>query len=102
MKYKDKAIERREKPKPPPYTPPSPKDDEGSNDYSADSDSGASVDSEEAENENEKKIASLKAEKEEAVAKEDFDKAQQIKDEIDSLTKEEVSRLKKAKNDAVA
>lgn len=104
MKYKDKAIERREKPKPPPYTPPSPKDDEGSNekDYSADSDSGASADSDEAENENEKKIASLKAEKEEAVAKEDFDKAQQIKDEIDSLTKEEVSRLKKAKNDAVA
>lgn len=102
MKYKDKAIERREKPKPPPYTPPNDDTQSGSEEVT-DADADMSSDNaDEAESANEKKIASLHTEKAEAVAKEDFDKAQQIKEDIDSLTKEEVSRLQKAKEDAVA
>eukprot|EP00746_Dinoflagellata_sp_MGD_P162015 gnl/MRDRNA2_/MRDRNA2_89387_c0_seq1.p1 gnl/MRDRNA2_/MRDRNA2_89387_c0~~gnl/MRDRNA2_/MRDRNA2_89387_c0_seq1.p1 ORF type:complete len:354 (+),score=110.90 gnl/MRDRNA2_/MRDRNA2_89387_c0_seq1:67-1128(+) len=109
MKYKDKAIERRQKPKPKPYEPKDPVGDTASS--SAEStDAGADADAsdsestteDEADDAAEKKIESLKADKAAAVESEDFEKAQQIKDEIDSLKKEEVGRLKKAKEDAVA
>lgn len=107
MKYKDKAIERREKPKPPPYSPPPPKDDAdgasgGSEDSYADEGTAEDEGSVEAGSATETKIANLKIEKAQAVENEDFEKAQQIKETIESLTKEEVDRLKKEKDAAVA
>jgi len=111
-KYKDKTIERKIKPKPPPYTPPVKKDgEEDSSSGSSDSGSGSSdfediteevhKDPEDQESRGEKKIARLKTEKLEAVEKEEFDKAGDIKEQLAKLIPLELDRLKKAKEKAV-
>lgn len=102
MKYKDKAIEKREKPKPKPFEPKDPVDPPEGTDGGGDADSGGTPPEDEADDAAEKKIESLKADKAAAVESEDFEKAAKLKDEIESLKKEEIARLQKAKADAVA
>lgn len=128
-KYKDKAVEIREKPKPPPYKPP-PKDEDKAYDgrYDDAADESASEaeaasssedtseqsepapgaeetpegDSSDAEvEEYEKKAAELRKKKNQAIEDEDYDAAQGVKDELKELTKKEVERLKVLKSRAI-
>lgn len=97
-KYKAKAVEIREKPKPPPYTPPTPKEETAKESHS-DEPNGAAEDPEDAAFDNKKK--ELQSQKTKAVEEEDFDAADKAKDSMAELTVAEVARLKAKKAEAL-
>lgn len=115
-KYKDKAVEIRVKPKPPPYTPP--KEDTSADDSEADAGSTSEEESQQSEapsapepaesptpdaeaEEFEKAKKALNEKKSKAIEDEDYDAAQQVKDDLRELTKKEVERLKVLKGKAI-
>jgi len=119
-KYKDKAVEIRVKPKPPPYTPPaydaredaSKSDETGAtaDDASEAPDttqepeapapsSGSDVDAE--DEEFDKKVKGKEEAKQKAKQDEDYDLAEQVKEEIGQMTQEELKRLKDKKVKAI-
>jgi len=110
-KYKDKAVEIREKPKPPPYTPP-PKDN-----ADAGSDAGAEEPSaadeppapappadglDEDDRSFEEKRKELDAKKSQAAEDEDYDLADKVKEEAATLLQDEIKRLKSKKAQSIA
>jgi hypothetical protein len=112
IKYKEKAVEIRQKPKPPPYTPPdkaaeTPAEEEEV--FSApEPDASSSSAPERSEPEDPagelfiEKTNELEAKKKKATADEDYDMAQEIKDEIISLSRKEKERLESLKKQAIA
>lgn len=114
IKYKDKAVEIRQKPKPPPYTPPadSKADTTSEDDPPVSEAEEASPPSpppphektsEDPEGEAflEKK-SELEAKKKKAAMDEDYDHAEEIKDEIKTISKKEKDRLESLKKKAIA
>jgi len=114
IKYKDKAVEIRQKPKPPPYTPPDGKADdiapEEDNVYASEVEEEATVSSPPKQTEAEdpegdaflNKKNKLEAKKKEATSDENYDLAQEMKDEITAVSKKEKGRLEALKKQAVA
>jgi len=111
-KYKDKVVQMKEKPKPPPYTPPPRDSDEDlPSEFNADvprqesaaaageNDADAAVD--EADAVFKAKLAELEAKKEKAKSDEDFDLAAETKVEISTHKAEEVKRLQALKAEAI-
>merc|ERR1712151_425030 len=86
-KYKDKAIERRIKPKPPPYTPPD-KDTAVDDDSKHDTETLSAFQS---------SLKSLEEEKAKAAKDEDFGRAADLVDEIKELKRVEIVRLRAEK-----
>merc|ERR1711879_636232 len=102
------AVEIRQKPKPPPYTPPESKADDSAAEEEvtsapepdASSSSSAPEGSEPEDPAGElfvDKKNELEAKKKQATADEDYDLAQEIKDEIVSLSRKEKERLESLK-----
>jgi hypothetical protein len=108
-KYKDKAVEIRVKPKPPPYTPPKEdkkKDDEESSEASETEETVPSPPPEEAAEDTEfeefaKKKKGLSSRKRKAAEDEEYDRAQEIKEEMEALQKKEADRLTALKKKAI-
>merc|ERR1711920_32036 len=108
-KYKDKAVEIREKPKPPPYKPPSEYDVDG--DAETANEAGSKADAaapEPAAPEDPEEIAfkekriALMTKKREAKEAEDYDTAGEAKEELEELVKAEEARLTAKKKQAIA
>jgi len=108
-KYKTKAIDKRTKPKPPPYTPP-PSDSPLPEEYDvrdgtqSQPDTEAEPPAEEPEDSSgfQAQLKILEDKKAKAVEDEDFDKAGILVDEIKEIKKSEVERLRKEKTQAIA
>jgi len=99
-KYKAKAVEIREKPKPPPYTPPeedTPATPNADMDATSDGDSA----SDEGASSYDRQRAELAARKRKAVEEEDYDAAQDLKTQLESLTEAELKSLKEKKAKAI-
>jgi len=121
-KYKDKAVEIRVKPKPPPYKPPAGGEDYGdespdlkkareglqqeednldglTKERASKADTPTTVDLEGAMFETER--AKIADKKRKAAEDEDYDLAQTLKEEVQGITKTEIERLKSLKNKAI-
>merc|ERR1740121_1184365 len=112
-KYKDKAVEMREKPKPPPYKPPKADDIEFTDGLDGETDLGehastSSEDSKPAESADPEEItfkeqrAALLEQKRKSVDTEDYDKADEAKEAIQELVQAEEKRLQAKKTQAIA
>lgn len=110
-KYKSKAVERRAKPKPPPYKPPPSNDDPYDATENGDYVGGdvptpapkpppapALDDEDEAYQKERRKLETLKRE---AAEDEDYDKADQAKSDLEALRATEMDRLKAIKVQAI-
>lgn len=112
IKYKDKAVEIRQKPKPPPYTPPDSKADaapeEDTSTSEVEEEAAAPSPPQKTEADDPEgdafldKTKELEDKKKKATADEDYDLAQEIKDEIVAVSKKEKERLEEVKKQAIA
>jgi len=93
-KYKDKVVQIKEKPKPPPYKPPKDSNEESTDSESTDSEP-EEIDAFETE------MKELLKQKENAKKDEDFDLAAELKEKADSLKAKELERLKAEKAKAL-
>ncbi|CAE7269013.1 RAD5B, partial [Symbiodinium necroappetens] len=99
-KYKDKAVRIKEKPKPPPYEPPS--TSQAPDKEPAPAPAAAEETSEDDESTAyEAELKDLLEKKEAAKAEEDFDRAEQLKDQVQQLKEKELARLKEKKDEAL-
>eukprot|EP00443_Scrippsiella_acuminata_P078460 CAMPEP_0115428368 /NCGR_PEP_ID=MMETSP0271-20121206/29942_1 /TAXON_ID=71861 /ORGANISM="Scrippsiella trochoidea, Strain CCMP3099" /LENGTH=404 /DNA_ID=CAMNT_0002853461 /DNA_START=64 /DNA_END=1276 /DNA_ORIENTATION=- len=115
-KYKSKAVEIRQKPKPPPYKPPADTDFEDTagtapgEDESMAAEEATAADSETAPTSQDvdpeeaafdQKLAAIQAKKQKAKEEEDYDAAADAKEEAADLIKEEIARLNSKKAKAI-
>jgi len=106
-KYKDKAVDIRKRPAPPPYKPPATKstdEDSGEGDSVASSEEDSVASAEDRDDEDklfDERIAEVENRKAKAAEEEDFDAAAEAKAEAAKLRREEVRRLSEKKKKAI-